>query len=238
MSKRKSAIVLPENELPLLELLADKVIYLMREMYKDIVKNDAAFGLAFIDVANIHQIPYRDRVLKKRQIGSLLGSRPKKPKMTENDVFLKTATIFCVGISDTRSVEFFSKHRIMFKFGKDKNGVPTLFSYSGASQPSERLKKDAEGFAKYFFAQPLAPKEIFGVQGITLKESSATQMVLLIDDTFDALFVPTNKSVAARITQKGAVIRQKDVPPVLMKKARRIALTHFMGAGSLHLDFG
>ncbi len=219
-------------------ILADEVSHLLNTKYANTKKEDIPFNLAFTEIADKYHVKGDARGILKSEIGSILAKRPRKSRSKKKEFVAKVPTFFCVSISDTRSVEFFSKHRIMFRFGKDKNGVPALFSYSGARQPSETLKKEAGEFATYFFANALAQAQVLGARGIILKESSTTHVRLLIDNTFSALFVPTDKSATAHITQGGVIVRQKDVPPELMKKARAIALTHFKGAGSLPLDFG
>lgn len=214
------------------EKLADEVSALLKQ-------KETTFDNAFITIMKQYPVITGEAWKEaKSKIGSILAKRPRKPRTKKAKGLPKTETLFCVLASDTRSVEFLSKYGTTFKFGKSREGVPVLFSYSGTCQPSDTHKKDAEEFAKYFFAQPLALKQIFGVQGITLKESSATRIVLLIDNTFSALFMQTDKGVTAHVTREGEVVRQKDVPQELMGKARAIARTHFKGASSLLLNFG
>ena len=214
------------------EKLANEVSALLKQ-------KDATFDNAFITIMKQYPVITGEAWKEaKSKIGSILAKRPRKLRTKKAKGLQKTETLFCVLASDIHSVEFLSKYGTTFKFGKNREGAPALFSYSGTCQPSDAHKKDAEVFAKYFFAQPLAPKQIFRAQGITLKESSTTRIVLLIDNTFHALFTPTDRGVTAHITREGEVVRQKDVPQELMSKARAIARTHFKGASSLLLNFG
>ena len=223
------------------DIIADEISLLLKTKYVNTRKEDKPFDLAFTEIADKHHIMGNARGTLKSEIGTILAKRPRKPKAKKKSApAKKTEVQFCVMTRNAHMVEFVSRDRLTFRFLKNLNGSAELLSYSGAHLPSALLRKAAEVFAKEFFQNRATwiTRDTPKPEAIVKKESSATRLVLMINNTFEALFVPTDSSIAAHITRGGETVRQKDVPSELMKKARAVAITYFRGASTLPLDFG
>lgn len=217
--------------------LADQVSALLKQ-------KNMTFDNAFIAVMKEYPVITGEAWKKaKSEIGSILAKRPRKPR-AKKKISPRVAPIFCVLATDVHSVEFSSSYHTTFKFGKGRDSALVLFSYtgfsSGASQPSEAQKREAKTFAEEFFKQKESSKNAkkkSTASPIVATRSSQEELLLTINEAFEALFKRTDKSVVAKVTRSGKVIRQKDVPSDLMRKARAMAMTHFKGASSLSLNF-
>lgn len=219
-------------------ILADEVSHLLKTKYANTQKEERPYDLAFTDVADKHHIMGNVRGVLKSEIGSILAKRPRKPR--SKDKARKGApprTIFCILKADAHTVEISSQHKVTFKFGKDiKTLLPVCLWHEGAYNASTKLGKAALAYAEEFFQ--IKKEEKKEPAPLVKKESETTRLILVINGTFEVLFVPTDRSVAAHVTHKGKSVRQKDVPQKLMRQARAIALTHFKNQGTLPLDFG
>ena len=195
-----------------------------------------AFDHAFNEVADKHHILGIARGALKQEVGSILAKRPRKTGVKkEQEHTAKTPAQFTVIASKEESVEFISKDKISFKFGKRDDGISFLRVYSGTHHPTMQLLKEAEGFAKAHFAAHQAPTPQKPAPIIQM-EASPSHLLLVLDGAFEALFAPGKKYVKASVTKLRAPCLQKDVPPELMEKARAIAVQYFKGASTLPLD--
>ena len=128
-------------------IIADEVSHLLKTKYKNTPPKDIPFNLAFTDVADKYHVLGESRGALKSEIGSILGKRPRKAKGKNKLVAEEKKYIFTT-LQTSNTIEFISEDKITFRFGKSAKGIPMLYSYSGASMPSESLKKAAQSLIK------------------------------------------------------------------------------------------
>jgi len=143
---------------------ADQVSALLKGKYsrKNLPKDTwgSAFDFAFNEVADKHLVRGEAREALKERIGSELGSRPKK-KRSKGETTSRPSTTFTVMESTSNTLSFRGAGA-SFRFIHHKEKVEWV---AREGFPAAHVIKDAEQFAKEFFAQSkkcAGTKPLFG----------------------------------------------------------------------------